>query len=258
MRILVSNDDGVQSPGIRALAESLAAVGEVWIVAPDRERSAASHSLSLFQPLRISRQAERVYATDGTPADCVYLAINHIMKDNPPDLVVSGINHGPNIADDITYSGTVAAALEATMLGIPAVAISLCLRGRAGKELEPAAKFARSLVESLQAHRLPPGVLLNVNVPPQSDGVRYRVTRQGKRSYGQEVVEREDPRGRRYFWISGSELAHENRPGSDANAVYDEHVISVTPLHLDRTHDATLNAMERWLLPGSVRVGAPE
>ena len=125
MRILVTNDDGVQSPGIRALAESLADAGEVWVVAPDRERSAASHSLSLFQPLRITKGAERVYATDGTPADCVYLAISHIMKGTPPELVVSGINHGPNIADDITYSGTVAAALEATMLGIVDDTLSL-------------------------------------------------------------------------------------------------------------------------------------
>jgi 5'-nucleotidase len=256
MRVLVTNDDGVRSPGIRMLAESLAEVAEVWVVAPDRERSAASHSLSLHRPVRITKVDERVYATDGTPADCVYLAVNHLLKDHPPDLVASGINHGANLADDITYSGTVAAALEATMLGIPAVAFSLCVRGRGHKELlPPAGRFAKSLVAGLAKKTLAPGILLNVNVPPDSDGVTYRVTFQGKRSYGAGVIEREDPRGRKYYWIGGDELAHENLPGSDANAVLDEHIISVTPLHLDMTHGATRSAMLGWELPGTTRRG---
>jgi 5'-nucleotidase len=255
MRILVTNDDGVHSVGIKALAKSLSEIAEVWVVAPDRERSAASHAISLFTPLRISKVAERTYTTDGTPADCVYLGVNQLMKDARPDLVASGINHGPNLADDITYSGTVAAALEATMLGIPSVAFSLCLRGRAQVDTAPAARFARSLVEGLASHPLSPGVLINVNIPQGSDGSSYRITHQGKRAYGQEVLEREDPRGRRYYWIGGSELAHEHRPGSDANAVYDEHVISVTPLHLDMTHLQTLQAMKQWTLPGATQRG---
>lgn len=255
MRILVTNDDGVRSPGISALAESLSRIAEVWVVAPDRERSAASHSISLHVPLRISKLGDRIYSTDGTPADCVYLAVNHLMKGSPPDFVASGINHGPNLADDITYSGTVAAAFEGTMLGIRSVAFSLCVRGRGESDLGAAARFARSLMEGVAAHGLPPGVLLNVNVPPGSDGITYRVTYQGKRSYGAEVIEKEDPRGRRYYWIGGDPLAHEDRPGSDANAVNDEHVISVTPLHMNMSHDATRADMLTWQLAGATQLG---
>jgi 5'-nucleotidase len=257
MRILVTNDDGVRSPGIRALAEALAPLGEIWIVAPDRERSAASHSISLHRPLRIAKVEERVFTTDGTPADCVYLAVNHLLKGSPPDVIASGINHGPNLGDDITYSGTVAAALEGTMLGFPSVAVSLCVRGKAPEHLPAAARFARSMMEGLAAHRPRPGVLWNVNVPPGSDGMSYRVTRQGKRSYGAEVIERTDPRGRKYYWIGGDELAHVHLPGSDANAVYDEHLISVTPLHMNMTHEATLQEMLHWHLPGATLRGGP-
>lgn len=251
MRILVTNDDGVHSKGLDALADSLREVGEVWVVAPDRERSGASHSITLHSPLRLSKVDDRRYSVDGTPGDCVLLAVNHLLRDQRPELVVSGINHGANLADDITYSGTVAAALEATMLGIPAVAFSLCGRG-AGLDFSAAARFARSLVLGMGAHRLPKGALLNVNVPGGSDGATYRVTRQGKRSYAQDVVEKLDPRGRRYYWVGGDELAHESIPGSDCNAVYDEKVISVTPLHLDMTHDATREALLGWVVPGAV------
>ena len=253
MRILVTNDDGVRSPGIRALAEALSTIAEVWIVAPDRERSAASHSISLHRPLRISKVDERVFSTDGTPSDCVYLAVNHLLQGNRPDFLASGINHGPNLADDITYSGTVAAALEGTMLGIPSVAFSLCLRGRSTEGMAASAQFARSFMAGLAQRHLAPGILLNVNVPVGSDGASYRVTRQGKRAYGNEVIERTDPRGRRYYWVGGDELAHENIPGSDANAVYDEGVISVTPLHLNMTRDATREEMASWQFPGTAR-----
>jgi len=254
MRILVTNDDGVHAQGIAALAGALEPGHEVWVVAPDRERSGASHSITLHSPLRLTEFGPRRYMVDGTPGDCVYVTVNHLLKAARPDLVVSGINHGPNLADDLTYSGTVAAALEATMLGIPAVAFSLCARG-GGLDFVPAARFARSLVEAIAQHRLPRGTLLNVNVPRACDGASYRVTRQGKRSFGQEVIENTDPRGRKYFWIGGNELAHEDLPGSDCNAVYDEGVISVTPLHLDMTHDAALAAMQGWSLPGARRVG---
>lgn len=252
MRILVTNDDGIHARGIQALAAALEPVGEVWVVAPDRERSGASHSITLHSPLRMVPAGERRYMVDGTPGDCVYLTVNHLLKHARPELVVSGINHGPNLADDITYSGTVAAALEATMLGIPAVAFSLC--GRGELDFGPAARFAASLVSAFSSHRLPKGALLNVNVPRSSDGVTYRVTCQGKRSFGQEVIENTDPRGRKYYWIGGDELAHEDVPGSDCNAVYDEGVISVTPLHLDLTHERTRESMLGWTLPGSRRV----
>lgn len=251
MRILVTNDDGVRSPGLAALADAVRPFGEVWIVAPDRERSASSHSISLHRPLRIIPIDDRTYAVDGTPSDCVYLAVHHLLRDKRPDLVVSGINIGANIADDITYSGTVAAATEATMIRIPAVAFSLC--GGGTPDFSGAARFASGLVSSLLRHRLPPGVLLNVNVPNGSDGTRYRITRQGRRSYGAEVVEKRDPRGRPYYWIGGDELAHEDVPGSDANTVYDEGLISVTPLHLDMTHDPTREEMLSWEIPGATR-----
>lgn len=254
MRILVSNDDGIEAAGIRALADALRPLGEVWMVAPETEQSGTSHSISLHHPLRLRPRGERRYSVDGTPADSVYLAVNHLMRDQRPDLVVSGINHGANLSDDVTYSGTVAAAMEATMLGLPAVAFSLCQRGGPW-DFAPAARFARSLVEGLASKRLAPGVLLNVNIPRDSDGESYRVTRQGKRSYGAEVIEKTDPRGRPYYWIGGDELAHEHLPGSDANAVYDEKVISVTPLHLDLTHDLTRTQLLDWSLPGARRVG---
>ncbi len=255
MRILVTNDDGFHAAGLQALWQSLEGLGEVWVVAPDRERSGVSHSITLHSPLRIHRQGERAFTVDGTPADCVYLAANHVLREAPPDLVVSGINHGPNLADDITYSGTVAAALEATMLGIPAVAVSLCVRSRTA-DFSASARFTRSVVRGLERHRLPAGVLLNVNVPEASDGASYRITRQGRRSYGREVIANTDPRGRPYYWIGGDEQAHEDRPGSDANAVNDETIISVTPLHLDMTHDPTREAMLRWDLPGAVLRGS--
>jgi len=252
MRLLVTNDDGIHAAGIAALAAAVEGLGEVWVVAPDRERSGASHSITLHSPLRITEVGERRLMVDGSPGDCVYVAVNHLFKDDRPALVVSGINHGPNLADDITYSGTVAAALEATMLGIPAIAFSLC--GRGNRDFTADARFARGLVSTVLDQGLPRGTLLNVNVPAGSDGEAHRITRQGKRSYLQEVLEKVDPRGKRYYWIGGDELAHEDIPGSDCNAVYDEKVISVTPLHLDMTHDPMRREMETWRIPGR-RVG---
>jgi len=254
MRILVTNDDGVRSRGIEALAAALAPLGEVWVVAPDREQSAASHSISLHRPLRLQQLGPRTFAVDGTPSDAVYLGVHHVLRDARPDLVASGVNHGANLADDITYSGTVAAAMEAAMMGLPAMAVSLCARGPA-LDFGPAARFAHALASGLAGHRLAPGVLLNVNVPAASDGTRWRATRQGRRSYGAGVVEALDPRGRPYYWIAGDELAHADLPGSDANAVLDEGVVSVTPLHMDFTEDAVRRALADWELPGARRVG---
>ncbi|HZX43555.1 MAG TPA: 5'/3'-nucleotidase SurE, partial [Myxococcaceae bacterium] len=178
MRILVSNDDGVGSAGLAALVEAVEPLGEVWVVAPEHEQSAASHAITLARPLRIRRVRERWFSVDGTPTDCAYLAIHHLMKDAPPALAVSGINHGPNMADDVVYSGTVAAAMEATLLGVPAIAFSLVARGR-GPDFTHAAAFARSLTRAALSQTLPPRLLLNVNVP-STEPRGWAVTRLGR------------------------------------------------------------------------------
>jgi 5'-nucleotidase len=247
-RILVSNDDGYNSEGIRALAAAVAPLGEVWVVAPESQQSASSRSISLNRPLRLREVEPRWFAVDGTPTDCAYLAINHVLKDNPPSLMVAGINHGPNLADDITYSGTVAGAIEASLIGVPAIAFSVA--ARRGYEFGPASLFARGLVEAALSEELPPGFLLNVNVPLGVDPRSYVVTRLGKHSYGGGVEERLDPRGRAYYWIGGNEYQHEDIPGSDCNVVYDEKRISVTPIHLDLTHTAQIANVQSWVLPG--------
>lgn len=248
MRILVANDDGIESPGIQALAAALQPLGEIFVVAPDREQSAASHAISLHRPLRLHRVRERQWAVDGTPTDCVYLAMNHILRDSPPEMVVSGINRGSNLADDVTYSGTVAAAMEGALFGVPALAFSLASKSRTW-DFAPAAAFARKLVETVAARPLPRGALLNVNIP---DGTPsgFALTKLGKRSYGQVVAERRDPRGRAYYWIGGDEQGHEDIPGSDCNAVYDEGKVSITPLHLDLTHTRLLEELRGLQVEG--------
>jgi 5'-nucleotidase len=222
--------------------------GEVFVVAPEVEQSASSHAISIHRPLRIRVVRERWYAVDGTPTDCSYIAINHILKGRRPRLMVSGINHGPNLADDVTYSGTVAAAMEASILGVPAIALSLVARERF--DFGPAARFARALAAAaLRAAALPPHLLLNVNVPagePQG----YEVTRLGKHSYGYDVVEKVDPRGRKYYWIGGNEYQHEDIPGSDCNAVLRRRCVSVTPLQLDLTDDGLRAQVAAWPVEG--------
>jgi 5'-nucleotidase len=251
-RILVSNDDGHQSDGIRALAEAMEPLGEVWVVAPEAEQSASSHAISIHRPLRLREVRPRWFAVDGTPTDCSYLAINHLLKDRRPSLVVSGINHGPNLADDVTYSGTVAAAMEACLIGVPAIAFSLVARGTF--DFGPAARFARSLAAAALANPLPPTLLLNVNLPAGPlDG--YEVTRLGKHSYGSEVIEKVDPRGRNYYWIGGNEYQHEDIPGSDCNVVLRDRRVSVTPLQLDLTAETVRPAIARWRLDGFDRFG---
>jgi len=191
---------------------------EVWVVAPEAEQSASSHAISIHRPLRIRQVRERWYAVDGTPTDCSYIAINHILKGRRPRLMVSGINHGPNLADDVTYSGTVAAAMEASILGVPAIAFSLVARERF--DFGPPARFARALAAAaLAAPELPPHMLLNVNIP-RGEPQGYQVTRLGKHSYGYDVVEKEDPRGRKYYWIGGDAPVWEPEPESDFVAVH--------------------------------------
>jgi 5'-nucleotidase len=251
-RILVSNDDGHQSDGIRALVDAVSPLGEVWVVAPEAEQSASSHAISLHRPLRIRTVRERWYAVDGTPTDCSYVAINHVLKEARPQLMLSGINHGPNMADDVTYSGTVAAAMEASLLGVPAIAFSLVTRSRF--DFGPAARFAARLTAAALARPLPPRMLLNVNIPAGVEPDGYVVTRLGKHSYGFEVIEKTDPRGRKYYWIGGNEYQHENIPGTDCNAVLDDKLVSVTPLMTDLTDERTRAAVAQWTVEGYRRV----
>lgn len=236
-RILVTNDDGIYSEGIRVLADALKELTEVVVVAPDREQSATGHSLTLHRPLRMQRLEENVFSVDGTPTDCVNLAVLWLLKENPPDLVVSGINFGLNLGDDVTYSGTVSATFEASLLGIPSVAFSQEIGEHFS--FERAARFARSFVEALLADEVPRDLLLNVNLPV-GPIQGFAITRLGRRVYHQSVVEKEDPRGRKYFWIAGTPRWQEET-GTDHEAVSAGRV-SVTPLHLDLTDYRGLEA----------------
>ncbi len=230
MRILITNDDGIFSEGLKVLAEALSTLAEVIVVAPDREQSASSHSLTLNRPLRMQRIREHWYAVDGTPTDCVNLGIQGPLKEATPDLVVSGINFGLNVGGDVTYSGTVSAAFEASLHRLPGIAFSQEVGE--GFSFAAAAELARAMIEVLIAGELPRNLLLNVNIPVgASRGVRW--TRLGKRIYRQTVVEKLDPKGRKYYWIAGTpEWEHET--GTDYDALMSGYV-SVTPLHLDLT-----------------------
>ena len=248
MTFLISNDDGVHAKGLAALHEAVTPLGESLVVAPDREQSAASHAISLHRPLRMRELRPGWWEVDGTPTDCVYLALNHLLPKDRPQLVVSGINRGPNLGDDVTYSGTVAAAMEGALLGIPSVAFSLVSPKRTF-DYAPAVPFVRAFVKALLDRPLAAGALLNVNLP--EGPIRgFTWTKMGKRSYGQLVEERTDPRGRKYFWIGGVENAHENIPGSDCNAVYNDQLASVTPLSLDLTHHALLDSLRSLPVEG--------
>lgn len=247
-RILISNDDGIGARGLLALARAVEPLGEVWVVAPEHEQSATSHSLSLHRPLRIRQHQERWFAIDGTPADCVYVAVNHLMKAGPPVLVLSGINHGPNLADDVIYSGTVAAAMEGCILGYPAIAFSLATRKNF--DFEHAAVFAHALVKTALTSTIPRRMLLNVNIPAYGPVAGYAVTRLGRHTYNADVVEKEDPRGRHYYWIGGTGYEHVNEPGTDVTAVHDGRLASITPLMLDLTQHDFLAPLRAWPLEG--------
>ena len=230
-RILLTNDDGVFSEGIRLLGRALSEIAEVVVVAPDREQSATSHSLTLDRPLRMRKLEENRYAVDGTPTDCVTLAGLWLLRETPPDLVVSGINFGLNLGDDVTYSGTVSATFEGNLLGFPAVAFSQEVEE--GFSFERAADFAHRFVAELLRGELPKDLLLNVNLPVgEIRGVRF--TRLGHRVYKQAVIEKEDPRGKKYYWIAGTPEWLSEPGGTDHHAVASGYV-SVTPLHLDLT-----------------------
>ncbi len=245
MNILVTNDDGIAAPGIKALADSLAKIGNVTVVAPDRERSAAGHSLTLHSPLRVFELKEAWYAIDGTPTDCVNMGI-HSLLSSPPDLVVSGINHGGNLGDDITYSGTVAAAMEATLMGIPALAVSLATFGST-EHFPDAAQIAVLVVNEMIKQKLPADTFLNLNVPnlPVKQIKPLIITRQGKRSFIGNIIDKTDPRGRKYYWIGNEEPNFLDEEGTDFNAVGKGHA-SLTPLHLDLTNYAAMEKLNRW------------
>lgn len=251
-KILVTNDDGVQAPGLRRLAAALARAGTVWVVAPDRERNAASHALTLHKPLRAEPVAPRVLACSGTPTDCVNLAVNRLL-DGPPALIVSGINQGANLGPDVTYSGTVAAAIEGTILGIPSVAISQAgheepLTSVDGRDFAAAAAFAVQLARLVLSRGLPPGVFLNVNVPNRSAArmQAVRITTLGRRIFDRDtIITKVDPRGRRYYWVGENRIAWQDQKDADYYAV-EEGLISVTPLHLDLTQHQALERLREW------------
>lgn len=250
MRFLVSNDDGVQSPGLEALAEALARLGEVTVVAPDSERSAFSSALTLDRPLRPVQQANGFWAVNGTPADCVHLALNGFL-DFEPDIVVSGINAGANLGDDTLYSGTVAAAMEGRFLGKTGIAVSLAGAHGKGYGIEsyrPAAQMVVRLIKSWPRLALPPRTILNVNVPdiPLEEIRGFQVSRLGHRERSKDVLAQQDPRGRRVYWIGISGNPADAGEGTDFHAV-NEACVSVTPLLTDLTRHDALQDVSHWL-----------
>ena len=238
-RILVTNDDGYFSDGIKAVCAALKKKYEVFVVAPDREQSASSHSLTLNRPLRLHKIDKNYYATDGTPTDCVMLAIHMLFKRRKPDVIISGINHGANMGDDVTYSGTVAAAIEGSILRIPSIAISMA-NYEPGTPMERAAKFLAQLVESEEKMILDPSTFLNVNLPCDNGRAyrKYEFTELGFRHYKDIVIHKTDPRGKAYYWIGGRPKWKTTK-GSDFEAVQ-RGVVSITPLKLNFTDTDTL------------------
>lgn len=231
--ILVTNDDGIHAEGIGALAEAMKGLGEIWVVAPEKAQSAQSHALTLHKPLRVKEVAERRLSVSGTPTDSVFMAILHLLP-RQPDLVVSGINHGPNVGDDVSYSGTASAALEGCLMGIPSLAFSHI--DPHTPDFTDGAAYARELAAKILREGLPPRVYLNVNFPkiPAGEVGGVRVTTLGKRYYDDSIVACKDPRGRPYYWIGGSGFRFDDVPGSDCNALTDG-CISVTPISADLT-----------------------
>jgi len=245
LKILVTNDDGIHSKGIIILAKVLLELGEVCVVAPDREKSAIAHSLTLHRPLRVERVKKNFYAVDGTPADCVHLGVNIILPERP-QLIVSGINKGGNLGDDITYSGTVSAAFEGTLLKIPSFAISLVARSHF--KFDTAARVAVRVARLIIRRGIPEDTLLNVNVPnlDEKEIKSCKVTEQGRWTHnGSAVIEKVDPRGKKYYWIGGGQLVFDKRGDTDFEAVSNASV-SITPLHLDLTDYASIPILKKW------------
>ncbi len=246
-RILCTNDDGIHAPGLELLVEAARRIGRVDVVAPDRQQSATSHSLTVHRPLRVTAVAERRHVIDGTPTDCVLIAVNRLLPERP-DFVLSGVNHGPNMGEDVLYSGTVAAAMEGTILGIPSVAVSFTSRSH-----ERLAGYADALERLLRGllgrGGFPAETFFNVNLPdiPADEVQGVRITTLGRRVYSDSLTRREDPAGREYFWIGGGVSSWSGRDDSDFRAVR-AGCISVTPLHLDLTNYGLINEIRSWSL----------
>jgi 5'-nucleotidase len=248
MRILVTNDDGIQSAGLKALADTLTTTHEVTVIAPDRNWSVSGHTRTMDRPLRISDvdlgDGYKAYSTDGSPADCVALSVLGFLEEKP-ELVISGINHGNNLGDDITYSGTVAAAMEAIISGIPAIAVSM--------DIDPiwpvdvGAQFITRFVDQISQHGIDTDILFNINLPnlPHDEINGVQVTTLGRRIYDDQLVKRVDPRGKTYYWIGGSIIRSEGDKGTDVAAIADGFV-SVTPIHMDMTNHRLLERLRSW------------
>jgi 5'-nucleotidase len=242
--LLVTNDDGIDAPGLAALVAAVVHLGRVVVVAPDRERSGAGHALTLGRPLRVRSRGEDRFEVDGTPTDCVHLGVFNLTGGQPPRLVLSGINRGVNLGDDVTYSGTVAAALEGTLLRIPSVAFSVERDAEGQADYVVAAALATRIAEKALENGVPEGVLLNVNVPIGAPrGIR--ITRQGARTYRAGALQRLDPSGRPYFWIAGADTTPSQERDGDHAAIREGYV-SITPLHADMTHDPSRGILAAW------------
>ncbi len=249
MRALVTNDDGILADGIRTLAAELSTLGEVVVVAPDRERSATGHAITVLRPLRVEKIAipgldVEAWAVDGTPSDCVKLAVEALL-DRRPDVVVSGINRGPNLGTDVLYSGTVSAAIEGAICGLPALAVSVAAFENCSYSC--AARFATRMVSKVLEKGLPRDTLLNINVPSvdESEIAGVSVTKLGARKWKDVVDRRIDPRGRTYYWMAGAAVECDEDEGTDAAAIRDN-LISVTPIHLDLTRHDVIEQLKQW------------
>ncbi|BCA54987.1 5'-nucleotidase SurE [Nitrospira sp. KM1] len=244
IRILVTNDDGIHSAGLSALAKALARVAEVWVVAPDRERTAVAHAVTLHKPLRVHQFGKRVYAINGTPVDCVNLALATIMR-SKPHLLVSGINKGVNLGDDVLYSGTVSAAVEGTILGIPSMAVSQ--EGKDRFRFDVGAHFAVRVARLILKQGLPEETLINLNIPdcPASSIPGVRITCLSRRRFDNPIVEKIDPHGRTYYWIAGTRISWSRNKDADHEAIA-EGSVSLTPIYLDSTHYGVLDRFRSW------------
>jgi 5'-nucleotidase len=248
-RILIANDDGIQAPGLKVLEDVARQLSpDVWVVAPETEQSAAGHSLTLARPLYLREVSERRYAVDGTPTDCVMLAVNHLLRDHRPDLVLSGVNRGGNLGEDVTYSGTVAAAMEATLLGLPAIAFSQDIAPGEHPHWATAEHHAALIIRRLVQAGWPAGVLININFPPvPADKVAgIAVARQGRRKTGNHFITGTDPRGRPYHWIAGLKPEDTALTGTDLAALI-RGAIAVTPIQMDMSHRPTIAALGKAL-----------
>ena len=243
-RILVTNDDGIHSAGLTSLAKALSRVGDVWVVAPDRERTAVAHAVTLHKPLRIHQVEKQVYAVNGTPVDCVNLALLNILPKRP-HLLVSGINKGVNLGDDVLYSGTVSAAVEGTILGVPSMAVSQ--EGRDQFHFATGAHYAVRVARLILRQGLPEETLVNLNIPNRTvetvTGVR--VTCLSRRRFENPIIEKVDPHGRSYFWIAGTRVSWSRNKDADHEAIA-EGAVSLTPLHLDSTNYGALDQLRTW------------